>query len=314
MRLLNPTRKQKVEDIIRDHHLAFIAEMFDPEAISEADYKRLKAKGMITKTPAKVDAVMASHMLGLIAAQDDKAARDVSVESLEPQRMTAVEQEAVQVARERVGDYVKGLGDKITASVRQAVSEADDTLRRQTLTQVRETVATGIEQKRTVSQIATKLRQATGDASRSWLQIATTEMHNCFEEGKANAFLRALEPGSDPMVYKRPHKDACPFCKLLYLDGNRPRAFRLSELTANGTNVGRKAKRPTISGLSATEWKPVLGAMHPWCRCTLHQIPEGMAFDKEGRLTYVGVQKALRSLTLVKDLDPDLVKHECLDV
>ncbi len=51
----------------------------------------------------------------------------------------------------------------------------------------------------------------------------------------------------------------CPDCRRLFLEDGAPRVFPLSELRANGTNVGVKR----------ANWKPVLGPVHPWC------LPEG---------------------------------------
>jgi hypothetical protein len=219
-----------------------------------------------------------------------------------------VEKEAIAVARERLGAHIQGLGDKLTTQTRIAIADADDRARHQILTQVRETAAQGLAERRTVQEIASRLREVTGDNGRAWKQLAQTEVHSAIEEGKANAILSSLPRGEDPLVYKRVHPEACPFCRLLYLDGKKPRVFRLSELSANGTNTGRRAKRPTHSGPSATEWKATLGAVHPWCRCTLHHLREGFAFDAEGQLHYVGVKKSLEQ---VQRLNVALLDHAC---
>ena len=68
-----------------------------------------------------------------------------------------------------------------------------------------------------------------------------------------------------------------------YLDGglgSAPKVFRLDELKANGTNVGRKA----------AEYQPVVGPLHPWCRCTLERVPFGftMADYKSGLWEWSG--------------------------
>lgn len=50
----------------------------------------------------------------------------------------------------------------------------------------------------------------------------------------------------------------CPDCVRLHLTagpGSPPRIFKLSELQANGTNVGKKR----------AAWKAVIGPVHPWC-------------------------------------------------
>lgn len=67
----------------------------------------------------------------------------------------------------------------------------------------------------------------------------------------------------------------CANCRRHYGAGDgtdRPRIFFLEDLEANGTNVGRKAR----------EWLPVIGPMHPSCRCTLVIVPRAMAFNSAG--------------------------------
>jgi hypothetical protein len=110
-------------------------------------------------------------------------------------------------------------------------------------------------------------------------------------------------------VFKRPRPDACKFCKLLYIrpDGVTPRVFKLSDLLANGTNVGRRAGRPTRSGRSRTEWKATIGAVHPFCQCELHVLPDGMGFNAKGQMTYVGLNKSIP----IEALDKALAAHDC---
>ena len=71
----------------------------------------------------------------------------------------------------------------------------------------------------------------------------------------------------DPIVYKVPIQDEklCSHCRRAYLksDGT-PRLFRLSELAANGTNIGRKPN----------EWLPTLQQLHINCRCLLQYYEE----------------------------------------
>jgi hypothetical protein len=136
-----------------------------------------------------------------------------------------------------------------------------------------------------------------------------TEIHNAVEEAKA-IVIAHRHPERDPRVFKRTRPDACAFCRLLYLrpDGVTPRVFRLSDLLANGTNVGRRAGRPTRSGHSRTQWRATLGAAHPFCQCELRVVPDGTGFDARGRL--VALAAARKSIE-VEPIDEDLAAHEC---
>lgn len=70
----------------------------------------------------------------------------------------------------------------------------------------------------------------------------------------------------------------CRFCINLYLTsgiGSEPKLFKVSELMANGTNIGRKTK----------DWKPtLLLPVHPNCRCLARRYMKGDIWDKETRM------------------------------
>jgi len=63
--------------------------------------------------------------------------------------------------------------------------------------------------------------------------------------------------------------NCCPKCNSLYLESGIPKIFRLKDLAIS--NVGKKA----------ANWLPTIGAVHPWCACQLHVLPEGFGFKKK---------------------------------
>jgi hypothetical protein len=131
----------------------------------------------------------------------------------------------------------------------------------------------GLEKRQTVSQIANAIAEKTGDWGRNFDRIIEYASQTAFEEGKA-AEIQRQSPGTDPLVYKIVFEGACKWCIHLYLTGgigSQPKIFKLSELINNGNNIGRKQ----------SEWKPVIGAVHPYCRCKLHKLPEGYIWNKE---------------------------------
>lgn len=69
----------------------------------------------------------------------------------------------------------------------------------------------------------------------------------------------------------------CRHCIRLFLTGgigSRPKVFKLSELRANGTNIGKKV----------ADWKPTESTVHPFCRCEIKFLPQGWVWDEqEGR-------------------------------
>ena len=319
---LSKRKRSKIEQIIKDNHLAFMVEVLGPASIPPEELDRLVKAGKV-KLPASpattagkaAASVKAAHEVGVLVAKlGEKTAKKMKAGTfweyttkVAPPELSVHELEAIKLIEDKVGLHIQGLGNKLVDKLGMHILEEDAKLRRKLLTTVRAEVKAGIEEQKSYKTVATAMARATDNNKRDWLQIAHTEMHSALEEGKANAIMREV-PGTDPLVYKRPRPDACPFCKLLYMDGAKPRVFRLSELSANGTNVGRKARRPHLTGPHATEWKPVVGVMHPWCQCSLHHMMEGFDFDKDGNLVYVGDTK---KSVHVDTLDADLLKHEC---
>ena len=112
-------------------------------------------------------------------------------------------------------------------------------------------------------------------------RIISTMINDAYQEGRCAGIKRSFS-GSDPYVYKRPRKNACLFCKSLYLkkDEVTPTVFRLSEMIEAGiNNDGRHHHRP-----DNTAWKAVVGSVHPWCRCELNSLNKGYSFDDEGNV------------------------------
>ena len=305
MRLLSAKQRQRIKQLIRDHHQVLIVELCGSDAIPAADYLRLQEAGKIKKLPEyPMDIVTAAHVLGGLIADSplSKIAPDSFWEiARHTDILSTQEAEAVQLAKENVGHYIKGIGDKYEQALHLAVSSTDQKMRKKQLLAVQQTVAMGIEQQQSIAEIAAALAKATKDSQRDWMRVAHTEVHNCIEEGKALALVSAH--GGDPLVYKLPQPGACPYCKVLYLKPNgAPRVFKLSDLMANGTNVGLKAGTPEKTNL-----KPVIGAVHPFCRCQLHYLPDNSKFNSKGQL----VTTLHKSEVTVETLNTALADHTC---
>lgn len=343
-RFLTPLARKRIGQVIRDNHLAFIAEMFGPTAIDHDDYVRLHTAGKIRDEKLlPQDVALAAHSLGTMAGgalarmreETERehvshvhrlpapiAAREFGVDKPhllspedfwrrvrdDPQVITEAEREAVAILRDRIGQHVRGLSSKLESTTGHILVDVDDALRRRRLTKIQREVAHGVEERSSAEEVQRRLRDSIRDLKRDWLRTAHTEMHNAMEEAKA-IVLAHRSHDRDPRVFKRPRPDACKFCKLLFLrpDGVTPRVFKLSDLLSNGTNVGRRAGMPTRSGKSRTEWKAVIGAVHPFCQCELHVLPEGMGFNTQGQMTYVGLNKSIP----IEALDKALASHEC---
>lgn len=308
-RSLSPTQRLRVRQAIRDGHLAFLAEVFGPTAIDREDHDRLLAAGKIRGDGLlPQDAAASAHAVGAIAVGSEADALSDPGEFWrrvgdDLQVITEAEREATALLRDRVGEHVRALGARLEEAAGRAMVDVDDASRRRRLTGA----AGGAS---AADEVLARVRKAAAELRRDWLRVAHTELHNAAEEAKAVA-LAHRAPGRDPRVFKRPRADACAFCRLLYLksDGVTPRVFRLSQLLANGSNVGRRAGRPARSGKSRTEWKAVVGAAHPFCLCELSVLVGGTSFDARGQLVHVSVEKSASIET--ERPDDALLDHAC---
>lgn len=189
-----------------------------------------------------------------------------------------VDREAVDHAKQFLKDSARTIRDRLVGKVRAAISHASASYRKAKVVgkqKMNEARDAGL------LRVHAAVQQALQESQRDWGLAVDYAVHDLLQEAKAAALVK--QQGADPLVYMQSRPDCCDFCRLFYTtDGKTPRIFNLSELVANGTNVGRKAGRPTHVGPNATEWKPVLGPTHVRCRCQLRHFPLGAGFDANG--------------------------------
>ena len=117
-----------------------------------------------------------------------------------------------------------------------------------------------------------------------WKMIVDTELSRASNFGAVDAILhnnKAKSP-DDILVYKTgPHDGAtCEYCYRFWFMPDRvtPKVYKLSELIANGSNIGRKQR----------EWKPTIDITHPHERHILVELRDGYGFSQNGNLQYIG--------------------------
>ncbi|HUV11464.1 MAG TPA: hypothetical protein VMX12_10840, partial [Acidimicrobiia bacterium] len=183
-------------------------------------------------------------------------------------KLSATEQATVAMAQRHAGQYVTGLGDRVTANTMRAITGLEGGLTPDQIRDVvRDKVAANRLRKESVAALKRDLGREVKDWTREWYRLALTETNNAIQLGTA---AQLEDDHGDPKVSKLPRPDACRACLDLYTeDGTTPRIFRLSELRANGSNVGRPR----------AQWKATIEAMHPHCACVLVRVPEGMRWE-----------------------------------
>jgi hypothetical protein len=137
---------------------------------------------------------------------------------------------------------------------------------------VKDEIERGVLERKSLGSIVSELGHRTENWAHDWGRIVDTEMNNIFQQGRAEVFEK--EDGPDVLVYKQVYPGACRHCISKYLTngiGSKPKVFKLSDLIANGTNIGRKV----------INWLATITGLHPFCRCHLNKVPKGYVWDEE---------------------------------
>jgi hypothetical protein len=274
--LLTPAQLQEISQIIEDRHAAFIVNTMGVDAVPPETLNRLKQLGIID---VKVDSVKDAYLYGqVVGAAEvpgvDRMTYDQFKEHVRkhPVHLTPVENEAIDFARQRSGQYARGLGNKVDLQTGQVIIEADAALRQQMRDEIRTATEESIAKRNSLKSLKSDLGWATKDWTRDWERIANTEKHFAMQSGVKDYIVKRHGPEAFVAVKVMP--DACPQCERLYERGGTPILFRLSDLEANGTNVG----------LKQSEWQPVVPPAHPYCVCQLIHVPPGYGFDEQNRM------------------------------
>lgn len=276
---LGPRELKELRELVASHWTGFLAEVFGAEALGldGDEIGRLVAGGYLDPAAAlAVDPVQDAYLLGFYRDRLTQAGLDVTAAPWSavkaeiarmPAPLTKMEEAAVAHARQWSGDACKALGNRMQDQIISAVNPEDAALREKLLEVIKDETATALARRETVDHLRSRLGELSGDWSRDWNRIATTELHTAQEQGTASYY--EAEHGPDVLYSKIPNPDACPKCRAAYLDEDgRPKVFKLSDLRANGTNVGRKQR----------DWLPVVGCMHAWCACRGVRVPTGWSW------------------------------------
>lgn len=240
MRVLSPAQEKSLIDKIKKAHAGLV------EGVLSGDLPEI------------------AFAIGTLSSVDSKKPRDLptvwQVRAMIKSGAVKLDEDAVESARDILVDAAKSIRDRLLSRVRSAIRDGSSTLRRRKLSK-RDLVRARQAAARDVRERVVKALEI---AKREWQSATGVAVHEATQEGRAHSIVKSEGPRAK--VYKKVRPDCCRFCRLLYTeDGKRPRVFNLDELLSNGSNVGRRAGRPSFDGEGATEWLPVLGPAHPNC-------------------------------------------------
>ena len=299
--IMMPKVIRDIMEIIRKHHAAIAALMFGRSAVSDDEWKDAVSLGVVEDESESLLAPI--HEFGGWVAHNDAsddvhrtmsmtAATSTMRRRPRPPR-TQLEYRAAEHALQSGAQYCRGLGNRASATTGAILINADDELAERMRGRIRDAVAANLgdveAQRRlnalaptpgfyddafrgTTKRVVSDIGHATKDWSRDLHRIAVTEGHNALQDGLAEGMIERAGGGMC-LVFKIPQPSACSHCVDLHLDGGVPRIFDLRELQVNGSNEGRKA----------SEWRAVVGSVHPNCRCSLSKVPSLLSMPRKWR-------------------------------
>jgi hypothetical protein len=303
--------------ILDKYHKAIAVALYGRDALTEADWKTAVGLGLVDPKGAPNTLAQQVYNFGVMLAHMDQAERqsrygasgDAWLAELRrnPVPMTTAEESASKYARQRAAQFVTGLGSRAAAAVSTAILAEDARLTSGLRDAMRAAVAANMgdsEAQQKLKELGTdaglsddfydnafrgttkRLRSDLGHLTQMWERdlerIARTETTEMWNHGQTDEWTRmaedaAKQSGAPPRavyVYRVPTPTACSSCFRLYTTSTGPggdiRIFELSSLEANGTNYG--AKR--------ADWKPIIGATHPYCVCDIQRLPTYVTLPK----------------------------------
>lgn len=260
---------QHLLDIIDFQSSLFIVGNLSTDVLSEEDKQILSKFGIdwesfkSTYTPAQ-QLFYFGRLAGVLGPLN---AQKVTYKDLEKylQRgqfvpLNPTEKKVLSYLEKKTYNYIKGLGETIKSSLTGKIADEDLAKRAFYENVLNESFERTIKERDSVQNIVLEIGHRTGDWERDLGRIAETELQNFYEYGKGDVLFE--KHGNNEVFYKQVYPGACRHCIRLYLTnglGSQPRLFTYQQLLDNGSNVGRKS----------SEWKAVVGTVHPFCRCDL---------------------------------------------
>jgi hypothetical protein len=256
--LLTPQQLQAIRQLIADYHSAYAVYAYGVDAVAPQILAQLKAKGLVADT---IDTLDDAYVYGaILASLKDAESRKLTYPQFvahikrQPVPLSDAQKAAVKIAAQQAGQYIVGLGNKVSTQTGALLIEADRHLERTLRTTIRQEVTRNIAAQGSIENLKSQLGHATQDWTRDLRRIANFETQDAMQRGLADTI--AKRHGPDALVAKMPNRDACDSCLDLLLGPDKaPRIFSLAALMAQGTNVGRKA----------ADRRPVVGPLHPNC-------------------------------------------------
>lgn len=267
---INPKRiTNTVRAIVEKYSWLLRYVVLGPQSITRAQIKYLIKSGMLMPHMIKMtigDAYLQAHL---------DAAKRVTRRS--------VREYSMKHLRQTAGQYIDKWAEKAATDISGIVQNNLLVHVQRTRDTAKEELAEGVLRNKSAKEIARAIREKTGELSKDWERVVTTELARAQNLGNLDAIIEnnVDKPHDEIYVYKTgPHDSkTCKECmRFWFIDGgSTPKVYKLSELVANGSNMGKKK----------ADWKPTVDNTHPNERHFIMELSPGFGF-RGGALSYIG--------------------------
>jgi hypothetical protein len=291
MLVFTPNQTEELMKIIDKHHSIFIGANIGTDYLSQYERRLLLDAGIdIDKFLNNRGTVDEAFTFGILStALGDSRTKGMKykdfkkfMQSKNYMPLTTGEKEAIKSLKYQTYSDVKNLASRVKNDLSTIIVNEDRKVTGFDKV-VYDSAKSVIEKRGSVKNMVSLMGEKTGQWERNLGAIAEYTLHNAYEEGRAAQMVKN-NGGEDIYVYKDVYPGACKNCIKHYLTngiGSRPIVFKLSDLRANGSNVGKKV----------ADWKATLGSLHPYCRCTINQLEEGYVWDEDKKQFVLGKYK-----------------------
>ena len=284
--IFTPEEIQSLFNIV-DYRLArVVADVLGEQKLSPDDKKLLEKFGYdwkkeLEKIPPYYQSYLFGKLSGVLSPSQlssiDYSDFTKYIDRKQFKTLNTTELAIYNAAATRTYTYIKSMGVRMKETISNAISQEEiqsiiETQSKLEQATIKKEIVEGALKKKSVQSIVSNIGHSLNDWNRDWGRIVETEMQTIYQIGIAQTIMG--EHGIEALVYKQVFPGACKHCLRLFTtkgSGSKPRIFKLIDLIANGDNIGIKTN----------DWKPTLGAVHPFCRCDLRYIPKGYIWDED---------------------------------
>ncbi|MEO6683452.1 MAG: hypothetical protein ABIN48_11585 [Ginsengibacter sp.] len=260
---------QAIIDIFRRNQAVFIGSTLGIEYLSDYDKFLLKLNGIDINKIEHINDIERMFYFGIYSAilggnnsfkKSNKQFDDWFQGELE-RPLSFQKKQALTFIKNRAFTDISGLGNRIVGKMNNQILSASIVTQNKIRNKVKKASIKAFEENKTPQQLASILRELTGDWARDFSRIADYVMQESYAHGRVEQIMEMY--GDDTLVYKQTFPGVCKHCEKNYgSPGMKPIVFDIADLAKNGDNIGRK------------DQLPVIGPAHPWARSILHPVPD----------------------------------------